>query len=130
MKTYFRLSEGSVQLKVISLLIFASIFLSPLSTVHAFGTGEVTIPNPNALTGTGEAPKVDGSTGALTQHMQLDIPPGRNGLQPDISLDYNSQNTKDSIVGYGWSLSTPYIERLNKTGTQILYGSSPYFTSS
>src|SRR5262249_22718480 len=34
------------------------------------------------------------------------------------------------IVGYGWSLSIPYIERLNKIGTQDLYGNTPYFTSS
>jgi hypothetical protein len=63
--------------------------------------------------------KVDGSTGAFTQQIPLDIPPGRNGLQPDVTLDYNSQRTKDSIVGYGWNLSIPYIERLNKTGSAV-----------
>src|SRR5262249_48834059 len=31
---------------------------------------------------------------------------------------------------YGWSLSVPYIERLNKTGSQDLYGSNVVFTSS
>src|SRR5262249_7434666 len=64
------------------------------------------------------------------QKVPLDIPPGRNGLQPDVSLQYNSQNTSDSIVGYGWTLSIPYIQRLNKTGSQDLYGNNPYFTSS
>jgi RHS repeat-associated protein len=34
------------------------------------------------------------------------------------------------MVGYGWQLSIPYIQRLNKTGSQNLYGSTPYFTSS
>ena len=43
--------------------------------------------------------------------LPLDIPPGRNGLQPDVTLDYNSQRTQDSIVGYGWQLSIPYIQR-------------------
>jgi Salmonella virulence plasmid 65kDa B protein len=75
-------------------------------------------------------PKVDGATGAFTQQIPLDIPPGRNGVQPDVTLDYNSQRTKDSIVGYGWALSVPYIERENKTGSQNLYGNTPYFTSS
>ena len=69
-------------------------------------------------------------TGALVQRIPLDIPPGRNGLQPDLALQYNSQNNVDSIVGYGWSLSIPYIQRLNKTGSQNLYGSNPYYTSS
>jgi hypothetical protein len=52
-------------------------------------------------------------------------------MQPDLSLIYNSRNTdQDSVVGYGWWLSIPYIERLNKTGSQDLYGSNAYFTSS
>jgi Resolvase, N terminal domain len=41
-------------------------------------------------------------------------------MQPDVSLIYNSRNTdQDSVVGYGWSLSIPYIERLNKTGSVL-----------
>ena len=41
------------------------------------------------------------------------------------------QRTQDSIVGYGWQLSIPYIQRLNKTGSQNLYsGTTPYYTSS
>jgi hypothetical protein len=58
------------------------------------------------------------------------LPPGRNNLQPSLSLDYNSPNTQDGIVRYGWSIPISYIQRLNKTGSQDLYGSNPYFTSS
>jgi YD repeat-containing protein len=77
--------------------------------------------------------RADTYTGAFTQKIQLDIPPGRNGVQPDLSLQYNSQRTEDGIVGYGWTISIPYIQRLNKTGSQDLYGDygvSQYFTSS
>ena len=76
--------------------------------------------NPDIFSDTAQ-PKINGSTGAFTQSIPLDIPPGRNGLQPDITLDYNSQRTQDSIVGYGWQLSIPSIQRLNKTGSQNLY---------
>jgi RHS repeat-associated protein len=87
--------------------------------------------NPSVFSLPTTIPRVDGATGAFTQHIAIDIPPGRNGLQPDLSLDYNSQNTdNDNIVGYGWTLSTPYIARLNKTGSQNLYYSGAYFTSS
>jgi hypothetical protein len=72
---------------------------------------------------------VDGSSGAFTQQIQIDAPPGRNGLQPNLSLQCSSQNTSDSMVGYGWSLSIPYIQRLNKTGSQDLYNVNT-FTSS
>src|SRR5262249_46775088 len=122
MKTSFRLRQGSVQSKAISLVTLALI-LTPVSSAYAaFGDGGApTVPNPAAFTGETENARIDGSSGAFTQQVPIDIPPGRNGLQPSISLDYNSQHTKDSIVGYGWSLSIPYIERLNKTGSQDLY---------
>src|ERR1700732_2232421 len=104
---------------VASILIFYFV-LSPAETAFAFGDGPPTIPNSTVFTQQTQAPKVDGATGAFTQQVPLDIPPGRNGLQPDVSLDYNSQRASDSIVGYGWALSIPYIERLNKTGSQDL----------
>src|SRR5262249_3947436 len=46
-----------------------------------------------------------------------------------LKLEYNSQDTtNDNIVGYGWSLSIPYIQVLNKIGSQTLY-TAGYFTS-
>lgn len=83
------------------------------------------------LTYQNTAPKVDNTSGALTQRIQLTVPPGRNGVQPDLALEYNSQRTEqNSIVGYGWNVSIPYIERMNKTGIQSMYGPDPYFSSS
>src|SRR5258705_4109649 len=131
MKKHFRWKLGSVQSKAISLLTLAAIILPLFAPVSAYATDlPPSVPNTNVFTGETEAPKVDGPTGAFTQRVPLDIPPGRNGLQPDISLQYNSQNTEDGIVGYGWSLPIPYIQRLNKTGSQDLYSNTPVFTSS
>jgi len=122
----------SIQSKAISFSVLAATILAPSQFAFAaFGDGGApTILNSNVLSGQAEDPKIDGSTGAFTQKVPLDIPPGRNGLQPDVSLQYNSQNTSDGIVGYGWSLSTPYIQRINKTGSQELYSGTSYFTSS
>lgn len=92
-------------------------------------SGEPTIAAPSPLTYQSLKSSIDQSTGAFTQNIPLDIPPGRGGLQPDLSLQYNSQNTSDSIVGYGWTISIPSIERLNKAGSERLYNDS-YFTSS
>lgn len=104
---------------------------SQLATAQTTTYNPPTISNPNVFGFQNSTPKVDGTSGALTESIPLDIPPGRNGMQPKLSLDYNSQNTaQDSEVGYGWSLSIPYIERLNKTGSQNMYGPSAYFTSS
>src|SRR5262245_54010788 len=106
MKRKFHWKVGSVQSKVISLLSVASIILTPASYAYAtFGDGTPTIANSNVFGQTIEQDRIDGATGAFTQKVPLDIPPGRNGLQPDVSLNYNSQNTQDGIAGYGWSLS-------------------------
>ena len=88
-----------------------------------------TISNPNLFTSHSSVPDVDQTTGAFVHRVPLDIPPGRNGLTPDLALQYNSQQLEDGIVGYGWSLSLPYIERFNRTGIDRLYTDN-YFTSS
>jgi hypothetical protein len=126
----FNRDGSNVIVRFISAVLVFCFVLSPAQPAFAaFGDGTPTVPNPTVFTAA-DAPKVNGQSGAFTQRVPLDIPPGRNGLQPDVSLQYNSQNTSDGIVGYGWSLSVPYIQRLNKTGSQKLYGSNPYFTSS
>lgn len=101
--------------------------VSPLSS----GSGNPpTVNTPNIFSSQIQ-PQVNAQTGALTETIPLDIPPGRNGLQPNLALNYDSQNTdQGSEVGYGWSLSIPYIARLNKTGSQNLYGTAADFTSS
>ncbi len=72
----------------------------------------------------------DQYSGAFSYAFPLTIPPGRNNLQPVLDLSYSSANTdQNSIVGYGWSLNIPKIERLNKYGSDDLY-SRHDFTSS
>src|SRR5438105_1660662 len=97
----FRRGPGSVSGKAISIATIASILLTPVAPVFAaFGDGTPTIPNASVFGEQTEAPRVDGQSGAFTQRIALDIPPGRNGLQPDLALEYNSQRAQDSIVGY------------------------------
>lgn len=67
-------------------------------------------------------PEIDQTTGALVYSYPIETPDGVNGLNPNLKLSYNSQNTKnDSVYGYGWSSNIPYIERVNKHGTDQLY---------
>jgi hypothetical protein len=103
--------------------------MQPMAMGAGSGNISPTIPAPNVLSIQNAQPKVDGTSGALNFRIPLDIPPGRNGLQPDLALVYNSQNTQDGIAGYGWEISIPYISRLNKTGSNNLYNAA-YFTSS
>ncbi len=75
-------------------------------------------------------PQVDQASGGLAYSYPLNIPPGRNGFNPNLTLQYSSQDTDQaSVFGYGWSINIPYIKRLNKTGVEKLYTTN-YFTSS
>jgi YD repeat-containing protein len=50
--------------------------------------------------------------GAATYSYPIEIPAGTNGLQPSISIAYNSQNIRQhSILGAGWQLSRNYVYR-------------------
>src|SRR3990172_13156466 len=51
--------------------------------------------------------------GAATYSYPIEVPPGTNGLQPLISISYNSQNVKQrpGILGAGWFITQNYIYR-------------------
>jgi RHS repeat-associated protein len=75
----------------------------------------------------------DPSDGSFSYVFPMRVPPGRNGIQPDLALRYNSgTGNKDGYFGVGWSINIPYIQRLNKKGTDRLYtaSSTPYFYAS
>ena len=55
-------------------------------------------------------------TGAAVFQIPLATAPGRNGLQPSLSLNYHSQNSTNGVAGIGWSLGgLSAIERCGKT---------------
>ncbi|MBI4992655.1 MAG: VCBS repeat-containing protein [Candidatus Magasanikbacteria bacterium] len=69
-------------------------------------------------------------SGAFIFEQDIVIPPGRNGLQPDLKLRYNNQDEDQSnIAGYGWSFSIPYIQRLPKKGVDRLYDENYFYSS-
>nr|NQU92355.1 hypothetical protein [Bacteroidota bacterium] len=54
-------------------------------------------------------------SGAATYTIPLDLPPGRAGMTPEISLNYNSQGG-DGVMGKGWSIGGwSFIGRVNET---------------
>ncbi len=81
-------------------------------------------------TPTSSFPHNDPNTGGIIDNIKIQVPQGRNGLQPDLSLIYSNQNTENQVVfGYGWSINIPFIERENRQGISTLY-SDNFFRSS
>jgi len=71
--------------------------------------------------------QVSSFTGAGTYTYPIEVPAGPGGLQPNLSLSYNSQTvdrassrTQASPVGMGWSFDQGYIQR-------DMHGSNDYF---
>lgn len=77
-----------------------------------------------------DLPKVDQVTGALSFAVPIATPPGRGGVQPDIALQYNSQDKNIfSPFGYGWSLNISYIKRYQAPGALNQYSTDTYESS-
>ncbi|MEK7113728.1 MAG: SpvB/TcaC N-terminal domain-containing protein, partial [Patescibacteria group bacterium] len=75
-------------------------------------------------------PEVDETTGALRYSYPIEIPQGRSGMTPNLSLNYNSENKDNqSAFGYGWDLSIPHISRINKHGTNELHDRYDFVSS-
>ncbi|PIZ70843.1 hypothetical protein COY07_06060 [Candidatus Peregrinibacteria bacterium CG_4_10_14_0_2_um_filter_43_11] len=61
-------------------------------------------------------------TGAAVYDYPLALPAGRNGLTPQISLTYNSQEQNFmNMVGYRWNITDFSIRRYNKKGVERMY---------
>ncbi len=54
--------------------------------------------------------------GAATLDYPIQVPPGRNGLTPRVSLHYDSSH-KNALAGVGWNLNTDAIGRSTRKGT-------------
>jgi len=59
-----------------------------------------------------------GPTGAANYIIPVDIPPGRNGMKPNLSLIYNSQSG-EGLLGLGWALSG--LSAISRVPTDIYH---------
>ncbi|MCA9517364.1 MAG: VCBS repeat-containing protein, partial [Myxococcales bacterium] len=68
---------------------------------------------PGSLSGIGDDVAIDPNMGAMAYSVPIVLPAGRPGLSPSLALSYSSSATS-SVVGIGWNLAVPAIERLTK----------------
>ena len=58
------------------------------------------------------------SSGALTYQVPIEVPTGINGLQPSISLNYNSR-AGNGVMGVGWSIGG--LDMLHRCGSDYVH---------
>lgn len=102
-----------------------NIILSLLLMFFAINTGYASHQNqPTAsLGGTSASIGADPNTGAANVSIPIDVPPGRNGMAPNLALSYNS-NKQNGWIGVGWDIKTSFIQRNTKWGLD--YGNNDY----
>jgi RHS repeat-associated protein len=71
-----------------------------------------------AISGTGGNFMTNRQTGTGTQTIAVNLPDGRNGLSPDLSLRYSTGNSH-GVAGMGWSLGVASIGRSTKDGVPV-----------
>lgn len=91
------------------------------------GTDIISIPKGGgALKGIGEKFSPDLHTGTGNYSVPIDLPPGRNGFQPSLSLVYSTGNG-NSPFGLGWALSIPGVTRKTAKGVSVCDDSKDVF---
>jgi Salmonella virulence plasmid 65kDa B protein len=109
--------------KFFAVALTISFTLAPISTARSRGRYRHCINRPVSN---------QRSSGAYVYKFPIETPPGRNGIEPSLALQYNNLASDNrGSFGYGWSVNVPYIARENKLGTErMLATTSSYFFSS
>lgn len=92
--------------------------LSPAAAVAQTGVSDdrVSLPEgPGSLEGVGENIAVNGNMGSMSYGIDIPVPSGFEGATPALRLDYSSASGA-GILGLGWSMAAPAIERMTSRG--------------
>lgn len=89
------------------------------------GASPISLPKGGgALKGIGEAFAPDLHTGTGNFTIQIALPSGRNGFQPQLSLVY-STGDGNGPFGLGWNLSVPGVSQREERGACARHEGSP-----
>ena len=77
----------------------------------ALGSNVISLPKGGgAVAGMGESFSPDLFTGTGNFSVPIAVPPGRNGLQPSLTVGY-STGSGNGPFGLGWNMSLPGVAR-------------------
>lgn len=98
-------------------VILSNLVLFKLApVVHAETNNKSNAPSPMGSAESGAGTVLpDLFTGTMSYEIPIDVPSGRNGMEPRIALTYQSSNG-NGWVGIGWELELGSIERGTRSG--------------
>ena len=102
------------------LLLFALLASTALLSRARADTGvsdeRLSLPDgPGSIGGVGQNASLEANMGMLGHVVPLELPEGFAGATPSLSLSYNS-GAGNGVVGIGWGLEVPHIERFSLRG--------------
>src|SRR5689334_3856544 len=90
--------------------------VSALADTSATLATAINIPKgPASIEGFGRAYEVSPASGLPSLEYPIAVPPGRAGHAPELALHYHA-GTGAGVLGLGWSLDLPAIERSPRAG--------------
>ncbi len=102
--------------RAFGVLATACLLAAPARAQTGVDDDRVSLPEgPGSLEGIGENVAVDPNMGLMSYEVPLAAPQGFAGLSPDLALSYSS-GSGSGLVGIGWNLATPTIERMTSKG--------------
>ena len=84
-----------------------ALFVSSGPAVAGFANGDTR--GANLLGSVPNVVSVDPTVGSAGMSYALEVPPGRAGMQPELTLTYSSGSTEPGMLGRGWRLLLPSI---------------------
>ncbi|MBM4373183.1 MAG: hypothetical protein FJ098_16125, partial [Deltaproteobacteria bacterium] len=101
-------------LSIVAVLILAA--ASPALADTGVSEERLSLPDgPGSLEGIGENIELNHNMALMSYQVKIQAPEGFPGMTPSLSLDYSSGGGA-SVVGMGWNLLLPSIERLTVRG--------------
>ena len=101
--------------------IYAAFFLISSTALAQTGVDDdrVSLPEgPGSLEGVGDNVEIDPNMGSMRTAVRIKTPSGHGEMTPELDLNYSS-SAPAGVVGVGWSMKMPSIERFTSRGVPV-----------